>query len=518
MGDEALAPLFDLHQTRSVRAASRGDQLIAELSLDDVRVTIGQDEQAYLELEVELKSGGVEDDLKDVVKCLQDEWGLQPEPCSKFERALALVHVVPNDARLLNAQERAVCERLATLDGPVGRRAQALLAFDAGASSAEAGRRAGLSARQARYWRAALRHKRLGIFPARVLTPTAPVETASVEIVAPLALTLPSKPGIDPDDSMAEAARKTLYFHFQRMLAHEPGTRLGEDIEELHDMRVATRRMRAAMRVFDPYLDPVVMAPFLKDLRRTGRALGAVRDLDVFRDKVQRYLDTLPTERQSELAPLLAVWQAERKRARTQMLAHLDHKRYSRFKDKFGAFLQTPGAGARPIVSPEGEAIPHRVRHVVPIALYQGLSAVRAYDEWLAAPDVPLIRFHQLRIAFKGLRYTLEFFQEVLGSGAKPLVGQIKRLQDHLGDLQDAVVACNVLRDFLTWGTWGSPDTAEARDAGSSPEMVVAPGVATYLAARQAEIQDLVNTFPPVWSPIRDAEFNRRLTALMMEL
>ena len=48
---------------------------------------------------------------------------------------------------------------------------------------------------------------------------------------------------------MAEVARKTLYFQFQRMLYHEPGTRLGQDNEELHDMRVATRRMRGVPRL-----------------------------------------------------------------------------------------------------------------------------------------------------------------------------------------------------------------------------------------------------------------------------
>ncbi len=49
---------------------------------------------------------------------------------------------------------------------------------------------------------------------------------------------------------MSEAGRKTFRFHFRRMVYNEPGTRLGEDIEAMHDMRVATRRMRAAFRVF----------------------------------------------------------------------------------------------------------------------------------------------------------------------------------------------------------------------------------------------------------------------------
>ena len=511
IGAQSLAPLFDLHQTRTVRTIARDGQPVAELSLDDVHVKVGEHEHIYQELEVELKPGGTEQELTALADCLQNEWGLRPEASSKFERALALIDAQP--MCLLDEHERAVCERLAALQSTYGRRARVLLARDAGASPAEASQRAGLSARQARYWLHAFRQKRLDIFPARVLA-SEPAQLATVEAVAPVEPPkLPEKPGLDADDSMAEAARKTLYFHFQRMLAHEPGTRLGEDIDELHDMRVATRRMRAALNVFGDYVEPDAIAPFAKDLRRTGRVLGAVRDLDVFRDKAQRYLDLLPAERQSELDPLLAVWQAERDRARAQMIKYFDSKRYTRFKTKFGAFLQTPGAGARPIVSPEGEPLPHRVRHVVPLALYQGLSAVRAFDEWLS-PDVPLVRYHQLRIAFKGLRYTLEFFAEVLGPGAKPLINQVKRLQDHLGDLQDAVVACNVLRDFLSWGTWGhSTDEATAPS-----EAVIAPGVAMFLSARQTEIQELVNRFPPVWAPIRDAEFNRQLAALAAEL
>ena len=85
---------------------------------------------------------------------------------------------------------------------------------------------------------------------------------------------------------MARAAQKTLAFHFARVGEHESGTLEGTDIEELHDMRVATRRMRAALRIFDGYLDPQDVRPLLKGLRRTGRALGTVRDLDVAGERV----------------------------------------------------------------------------------------------------------------------------------------------------------------------------------------------------------------------------------------
>jgi CHAD domain-containing protein len=282
-------------------------------------------------------------------------------------------------------------------------------------------------------------------------------------------------------------------------------------------MRVATRRMRAALRVFGDYLDPEQMRPFVKGLRRTGRALGAVRDLDVFWEKTQRYLDELPPGRQADLEPLRAVWKSERDRARERMLAYLDSDRYIRFKRRFGQFLQTPGAGALPVLVQEHEPIPHRLRHVVPVVVYQRLAVVRAYDEWVTGPDVPLERLHQLRIATKRLRYTVEYFREVLAPEAKKMINELKALQEHLGNVQDAVVASNLLRDFLIWGTWGHVERT-GKDAALPVEPIVAPGVASYLATRQTELQHLLGTFPQVWGGFQGSQFAQLVTAALATL
>jgi len=271
------------------------------------------------------------------------------------------------------------------------------------------------------------------------------------------------------------------------------------------------------VRVFGDHLDADQMQPFAKGLRRTGRLLGAVRDLDVFWEKTQHYLDGLPSERQGELEPLRHAWAAERERARQEMLAYLDGEPYALFVEQFGAFLQTPGAGARLLLSPSGEPRPHRLRHVVPVAVYQHLATVRAYDEWVTGPDVPLARLHQLRIASKGLRYTLEFFEEVLGPEARTLIEEIKGLQDHLGNVQDAVVASNLLRDFLTWGTWGHAQ-ATGKKITLPSEPVIAPGVAAYLAARQVELQELLNTFPPLWARFLEPRFGQWVAAALSTL
>ncbi len=322
-----------------------------------------------------------------------------------------------------------------------------------------------------------------------------------------------TKPGLTADDTMSGAANKLLLYHLQRMMKHETGTREGEDPEELHDMRVATRRMRAALRVFADYLDAAEYKPFLRMVRMTGRELGAVRDLDVFRIKTQLYIDSLPPEEQSGLAPLMDAWANERDRARAELIDYLDSDRYQRFKEKFEHFLRTPGVGAGPAFGATGEPLPTRVGDVLPAIVFERLASVRAFDQAITRPGAPLSRFHELRIAGKGLRYTLEFFQEVLGPGSKPLIETTKVVQDHLGDLQDAVVTCDVLLGFLGSGTWGPP--RPTRKEARFPFPVNAPGVAAYLAVKQTEIDALMGTFGPVWDEIRSSKFSQPLSALL---
>ena len=122
-------------------------------------------------------------------------------------------------------------------------------------------------------------------------------------VAPPPAAETPAVPPMLPDEAMSEAGRKAMYTHFLKMLANEAGTRLGEDIEALHDMRVSTRRMRAAYRIFADYYDQKIIAPFNKGLRRTGAMLGAVRDLDVLLEKAQAWEAERPERSRSWWLP-----------------------------------------------------------------------------------------------------------------------------------------------------------------------------------------------------------------------
>lgn len=524
-GGAALEPLLALEQERMARCVSREGREVAELSLDRVTVQAAAGERVWFEAEVETRGAGDDDDLEALAGELREQWTLVPETRAKFARALEMIsgESAQQDAggpadpageagAVLLAGERPVHERFAAAGGVRARRALALIALDEGDRQAPAGARAGLSARRVRYWLSRYRREGLAIYGALRDDQAAPAGETEAG-AAPVAQPAPRKrPDIGRDDSMTQAAAKTLRFHLTKMLEHEEGTRLGEDIEELHDMRVSTRRMRMALRVFSDYLDPDVMRPVLKGLRRTGRTLGAVRDLDVFNDKTREYLSGLPVERQGELDGLLAAWRAERDRQRERMVDYLDGRRYSAFVETALELLDGPVER----LAPAGPATPRpqRVAQVLPGVLYGDMGDVWAFDGQIEGPGTPLPTFHALRKACKGLRYTLEFFEDVLGPGARPLIKRVKGLQDHLGDLQDAVVTSGILRDYITWGTWRH----EGHDLPGPVEVIVAPGAARYLAAGQEEMERLIATFPEVWPTVSGAGFSRELATVIAEI
>ncbi len=313
--------------------------------------------------------------------------------------------------------------------------------------------------------------------------------------------------GIRPDDPMAEAVRKIMYRQYQTMLANEAGCRSGGNIDAVHDMRVATRRLRVAFRLFGGYYRRGVIRGLEQDLRKTGRTLGAARDLDVFNKTARLYLRALPKPQRSDLDPLLANWKRSRQVANRELIQYFDSARYRRFIDELGEFLTTPGAGVA--AGSTDPAAPVQVRYVLGSTLWQRYEVVRAYEVALASP--PPSTLHALRIECKYLRYTLEFFQEVLGPGAAPLIRQVIAVQDHLGEIQDAEVASRLLAEYLAraYREQAAVSTADAVDLG---------GVSRYLAQRRDHSRKMIVSFPQAWKQIDSAKFRRRLAMVVASL
>jgi CHAD domain-containing protein len=300
--------------------------------------------------------------------------------------------------------------------------------------------------------------------------------------------------GLQPDEPMAEAGRKILRFHFERMCANEDDTRKGEDIEALHRMRVATRRQRAAFRIVSPYFKRKSTEPFRDELRTLADRLGAVRDLDVLIEAAERYRSSLRREA-AAFTPLLEEWQGRRDEARHGLLRHLDSDEYRDFTSRYQEFLSSPGAGVK-----EGaDATPHpqQVRHVLPAEVWDHYGRVRAYETVMTWASIETI--HSLRIEAKRLRYLLEFFAEVLEPGLAGAVESLVSLQDHIGDLHDVDVTIGLLRDFLM------------RHAQTSANPAVGDVVGRYLKLTEGRLRKLQRTLKKPWKRVAGKPLRSRL-------
>jgi triphosphatase len=258
--------------------------------------------------------------------------------------------------------------------------------------------------------------------------------------------------GVDASLSLGEMAFAVLRRQFVAMRAHEPGTRLGEDPEELHDMRVATRRMRAAIKIFQDAL-PKRARWLGEELRHFAGVLGAVRDLDVHIEEVKG-LSSGDGEEDEALAAVVASLEERRAEARGRMLEALDSERYARFQSSFAGMLRRgPYVAGTPEASPTNGPSGASAASVPALEVAPGILG-RLYSKWRKAArslkrSSHAEEFHDLRKKGKRLRYATEFFSGVYGeetTGA--LVRPLKAVQDSLGRHQDAMVAAELLREI----------------------------------------------------------------------
>jgi triphosphatase len=234
---------------------------------------------------------------------------------------------------------------------------------------------------------------------------------------------------VDGTMSAGQVALAVLRKHFLAMLAKKEGALEGTDPEELHDMRVATRRIRAAMSLFRPYLHEAV-ARRGEDFKWLGGALGGVRDLDVQMEHVQAWAKELPNDHEERLAPFLRVLAERRGQARSALTETLCTERYSAFAAEFGELLLKP-----PEPPEDGPILV-----AAPDLLDKRMRSFRKAAEGLV-PDDPVESFHLARIRAKKMRYAAEFVAAVYGKPAKDAAARIVAVQDLLGLHQDCVVA-----------------------------------------------------------------------------
>ena len=315
---------------------------------------------------------------------------------------------------------------------------------------------------------------------------------------------------IAPTMTLAAACRLLLHQQVFQILLHEHLARQQESVRKsaraIHTMRVAIRRSRAILHLYQSVL-PTVQAhlaqgetaqeetaqvqSIIKGLRRLGRKLGYVRDLDVALANLRAFRRGQPESLQKGLKLLRGELRSRRKEAHADLLLLLDSKKHRKFIVRCLDFCRTPETAQHTVVPSGDQVSPSQVRHTLPSRILAAFEAVRAYETVITPTNQPpLATFHALRIETKYLRYLLEFTEDLLGNAGEALIDQLRLLQEHLGALNDAHVEQARLQQ---WRTASTVDAAlcEAIDARLDD---IATTLATLTAATNTKLNALVNS------------------------
>jgi CHAD domain-containing protein len=263
----------------------------------------------------------------------------------------------------------------------------------------------------------------------------------------------PSDSHVDPPTEGARATemvRAALASGVTRLITHDPGVRLDEDPEEVHQARVATRRLRSDLRTFQSLVDPEWAEGLRRELGWLASPLGEVRDADVLLDRLRSETDRMPAQDRPAVGVLVDQLVSSRAKSLQTLFEALDSKRYVALLDAL------VGGIAEPRLTPAAEQPAEEVASTLVGKAWRKLRR-SVSDLGLEPEDTQL---HQVRIKAKRCRYAAEAVIGIEGRPAKRFASAVAGLQDVLGRLQDAVVAAAWLRKAITQDT--STDQAVA--------------------------------------------------------
>ncbi|MCX7877073.1 MAG: CHAD domain-containing protein [Ignavibacteria bacterium] len=145
-------------------------------------------------------------------------------------------------------------------------------------------------------------------------------------------------PFLNPNKPVKSCVQKILRVRFDEMISFEEGTIEGKDIEALHDMRVAARRLQAVMKIFRQLFPKKSFRKVYNELRLLIRALGEVRDYDVFIDKIENMVNTTEYDKRA-LNLLLIRKKAERDEKRKILVSLINELNKRGYKEHFYRFI-----------------------------------------------------------------------------------------------------------------------------------------------------------------------------------
>ncbi|MGH8867878.1 MAG: CHAD domain-containing protein, partial [Actinomycetes bacterium] len=277
-----------------------------------------------------------------------------------------------------------------------------------------------------------------------------------------------------------------LRHHVARLLAEDPRLRLGLD-DAVHQVRVATRRLRGGLRTFGPLLDPDWAQPVRDELGWLAGELGPARDLEVLRARLLHEIDLLPEDvvRGNARARVERALGADLETALDRAREALRSTRYLDLVDRL-----VEGAAAPPLT----DAARRPARVVLPPLVRRTWQRMARRVAQAEAGQGDPVAYHNVRIAAKRARYAAEAVAPALGKPPTRFARRCEAVQDHLGEHQDAVVAGRTLLDL-----------AERRGMGTAASFTL--GV--LFAREQQTATRLRQDFPPLWRDVSRRRYRR---------
>jgi CHAD domain-containing protein len=251
----------------------------------------------------------------------------------------------------------------------------------------------------------------------------------AVPEVDPVALT--------PSSTAGDLVRHAIAVSAASLMRHDPGVRLGDDPEDVHRARVATRRLRSQLRSFRTLLDTEWAEALREELRWLGAGLGSVRDRQVMAQRVRSRTSALAEDDALTVADLSAELHAESEEARSRLVLDM---RSDRYLDLIERLIE---ASRAPALTAEAQ---QRAEVVVPGVARRDWKQLRkgitALPDQSADPEL-----HRIRILAKRMRYAAEAAEPIAGKVAARCAAAAAALQDVLGDHQDSVTVQQWLRE-----------------------------------------------------------------------
>jgi CHAD domain-containing protein len=286
----------------------------------------------------------------------------------------------------------------------------------------------------------------------------------------------PARP-LGPKPAMAEVVHQAMAAAVQRLLAHDPILRLDLGTVGVHQARVSTRRLRSDLRTFEVVIETEWAESLRDELKWLADALGAVRDVDVLGIRFRRDLEQLD---EADVGPgdeLLEHLAAQRQERLERLQRTVDSDRYYDLLDRLVE------AAAHPALLPDADRPAADVlTEIVSSPWHKLRKAARKLDRHPSDEEL-----HDLRIKAKRARYASEAAARAIPR-ASAFASSVADLQDVLGELHDAVVAEQWLRDAVTLGV--------------TPEQAFAAGVLT--GAQRAEAASGREEWRKVWKELDD--------------